>query len=169
MTKRDFTALEQEMIDNVVRHGWHCMNVLDPSGETEPFSYSIGFTKTCDSSECICFGLPNNLMHNMLWELFRQVEAGACLSHGKRWQGLLEGYDCITMRATHKDLMSEYTTSAGWYGRNVSGLGEPEVYQIVWPGSGDGLFPWEEGCSQDVIDAQPRLWNTDLQGGKISD
>jgi len=155
---RPLSKPEQQMLDNVEVHGWHCMNVFDPKGEIEPFAYSVGFTKTLGAPECIIFGLPSKLMHNMLWEMYRQLEGGAALSHGESWKNILEGFECVSLLASHPDLMSEYTTSAGWYERNFSERSVPEVYQIVWPGARDGLFPWDSGCSQDVINAQPQLW-----------
>jgi hypothetical protein len=32
------------------------------------------------------------------------------------------------------------------------------VVQIVWPGKLDGLFPWEEGCNELVIERQLPLY-----------
>ena len=158
MIDRPLNDFEQKILDNIETHGWHATAVSGSKGETKSFAYSVGFSKTLGAPECIVFGLPWDLMHHMLWEVYRQVEAGAAITQGARWQGLLEGFECVSMRATNKELFSKYAISAGWYGRNISGLGEPDVYQIVWPGARDGLFPWDQGCSKDVISAQPQLW-----------
>ena len=62
------------------------------------------------------------------------------------------------MAATDPELFTEYATSANWFWRHQGHTGHPDVIQLVWPGSKDGLFPWDDGCSPDVIAAQPRLW-----------
>lgn len=94
----------------------------------------------------------------MLWEVFRQIEAGMGAVDGNRWSGLLEGFDCIS-RAVHPDnIVREYLNSAIWYWRRSGNDGLPPVYQIIWPGAQDGLFPWDSGCSEIVKDLQPPLW-----------
>lgn len=158
MTGEPLSEGDQKVVDDVEQYGWHAVHVFDPDGERIPFTYSVGFTKSLGAPECIIFGLGREVMHSMLWEVYRQVQAGAAITHGKRWKNLLEGYECVSMRATHEELFSEYATFAGWYGRSISGEGNPEVYQIVWPGVGSGLLPWDEGCPGEVINAQPRLW-----------
>jgi hypothetical protein len=78
---------------------------------------------------------------------------------GQRWQELIEGFGCIGMAATDPKLFTEYATFANWFWRHKGHAGHPGVIQLVWPGSEDSLFPWEEGCSPDVIAAQPKLWS----------
>lgn len=87
------------------------------------------------------------------------MQDGARPEHGKRWSDLLEDFDCVTTEADHPDLFTEYATSADWFWRTQGRDGHPPVYQIVWPGAQQGLFPWEEDCAQDVITAQPKLWS----------
>lgn len=154
----EYSEYEQKLLSNVEEHGWQFTFVFDPDGQKPDFGYSTGFTKSLGTSEFIIFGLPRDLMSKMLWEIYRQIEKGAIPVDGMRWQGLLEGFDCISRRARHKDLHTEYTVSANWFWRETGHAGNPEVYQIVWPGAHQGLFPWDDGCVQDVIDAQPHLW-----------
>src|SRR5690606_704523 len=83
---------ERKLLDNVDEHGWFCVHVFDPDGREEPFSYSVGFTKTLGAPEFIVFGLPRNLMHSMLWEVFRQIKAGKTPADNQRWSNLIEGF-----------------------------------------------------------------------------
>ena len=154
----EYSDYEQKLFSVVEEHGWQFTFVFDPEGLTPDFGYSVGFTTSLSAPEFIIFGLPRELTHNMLWEIYRQIENGAFPVDGMRWQNLLEGFDCISRRATHEKLHSEYTASANWFWQEKGNAGNPEVYQIVWPGAQQGLFPWDDGCVQDVIDAQPRLW-----------
>ncbi|MEM6477290.1 MAG: DUF4262 domain-containing protein [Pseudomonadota bacterium] len=149
---------KRELLANVERHGWQLTYVFDPDGNEPDFAYSVGFTKTLDAPEFILFGLPREVMAHMLGEIYEQLQGGNAPADGRRWQNLLQGFDCISRKAAHPDLYSEYVTSADWFWRDSGNHGHPEVYQIVWPSSKTGLFPWEDGCHQDVIDAQPRLW-----------
>ncbi|MEL7231345.1 MAG: DUF4262 domain-containing protein, partial [Pseudomonadota bacterium] len=123
------------------------------------FTYSIGFPKTLGSPDFIIFGLGQELMHSMLWEIFHQIKAGQKVSHGQKWDGLLGGgFACYSFKCTHPDLFEEYALSSKWYWNDQGLSGEPDVYQIVWPGAKDGLFPWDSGCDQFVIDQQPQLY-----------
>ena len=152
---------EQNVLDNIQNHGFHSMGVFDSDAKDPNFRYSIGFTKTLGAPEFIIFGLDLELMHNMLWEVFRQVQAGAKPEHGMRWADVLEGFDCISLQANHPELFTEYATSANWFWKDQGYEGHPPIYQLVWPGAQQGLFPWEEGCDPDVIAQQPKLWRAD--------
>ncbi len=153
-----YSDYEHKLFSMVEKHGWQFTYVFDNEGKQPDFAYSVGFTKSLNAPEFIVFGLPTNVMNHMIWEVFRQVENGATPVDGMRWRGLLEGFDCITRKASHKDLYTEFTTSANWFWRETGNTGNPEVYQIVWPGAQQGFFPWDDRCVQDVIDSQPHLW-----------
>lgn len=155
---RKYSDYEKNLLATIKDHGWQFSYVFDPEGEKPNFGYSTGFSQSLNAPEFIVFGLPQRLSHNMLWEIFRQIEQGASVADGQRWQGLLEGHDCISRKAINDDTHEEYTLSADWFWQETGNAGLPEVYQLVWPGAAQGLFPWEEGCSQVVIDDQPHLW-----------
>lgn len=154
----EYSDYEQKLFSVVEEHGWQFTYVFDPDGLKPDFGYSVGFATSLGAPEFIIFGLPRALMNSMLWEVYRQIEKGAVPADGMRWQGLLEGFDCISRKAIHPYLHSEYTVSANWFWKEKGNNGHPEVYQIVWPGAQQGLFPWDDGCSQGVIDDQPSLW-----------
>ncbi len=150
-------AIDQKVVDDVAAHGFHSMGVGAGDGEPQ-FRYSVGFWESLGSPEVLIFGLDFKLMHSMLWEIFRQIKAGSALEDGKRYVGLLEGYDCIA-RPVHQSQHGEYFGFALWYRRyrNVdpSAL---EAYQLFWPGVEQRLFPWERGCVDEVRSAQPLLY-----------
>ena len=153
-----YSKQEREIIATVEQFGWLFRFVFDPDGVEPDFGYSVGFTKTLNAPEFIVFGLPKDLMHHMLSEVYEQVSAGRVPEDGMRWDDVLEGFQCISRRALVKDLHTKYTTAADWFWRNSENEGQPQVFQLVWPGAKQGLFPWEEGCAQEVIDQQPNLW-----------
>lgn len=158
MTK--YSEYEKNLVATVEKHGWYCTGVFDPDGEESDFSYSTGFATTLNAPEFIVFGLDTSLMHAMLWEVFRQIQAGAIPHDGKRWQNVLDGYDCISRKVQAPNVHDEYTVSAQWYWNDTGHKDPLEVYQLVWPGAAQNLFPWDKGCAQTVIDCQPPLWLT---------
>jgi len=156
----ELSEYDKNIIENVEKHGWFATSVFDPEGKEPMFTYSTGFSKTLGAPEFIVFGLNKELMHNMLWEVFHQIKAGVVPQDSMRWDGLLEGFHCISKKAIHPDLHKEYTCAANWFWRHHGNTESLEVYQIVWPGAQQGLFPWEEGCDSYVISQQPKLWAT---------
>jgi len=149
---------ERNILNNAERHGWFCSYVFDPDQEDPGFAYTVGFTESLAAPECIMFGLGQEIMHLALWEIFRQVKAGKALEDGARWGGLLEGFDCISRAVHPTNIKREYLNSAMWFWRHSGQDGLVPVYQIIWPGAVDGLFPWEEGCAELVRDLQPPLY-----------
>ena len=158
MNDRDLTDFERKIIGNVSEHGWHGMHVFDPDGVSPSFTYSVGFPHSLGAPEFIVFGLDRQLMHQMLWEIFKQIQKGEKAEDWMRWTDILVGHNCISRTAEHESLFTEYMRSSRWFWRYSGGAGFPPAMQLVWPGSRDGLFPWDAGCSLNVIEAQPALW-----------
>ena len=162
---RPLSDIEQGMVDNIERHGCSIMSVFDPDGVEPEFSYSIGFERTLDQPEVIVFSLPKALRASMINEIRRQVvESEFKLADEAKIFGLLEGFHCIAREILDPAAIAEHFGSAIWYNSRF-GSGEIDrAFQIVWPGAHQGLFPWQEGCMQDVIDDQPALYDRkDLQ------
>ena len=156
----DLTEFEQGILDNIAEHGWQANYVFDPNGEDPGFAYSIGFPESLGTPDVIIFGLPQELMHSMLWEIFRQIKDGKALADGSKWTGLLEGdYTCVSRRVHPDNVGSNYFNSAAWWFRH-SGRPREDLsfFQIFWPGVTDRRLPWEEGCHDTVIVAQPMLF-----------
>ena len=143
-------------IDDVANYGWHCLHVA-AEGDLPGFSFSVGFWETLNAPEVIIFGLRHELTHEILWEVFRQIQAGKTLVDGERWTGLIEGFDCIS-RPVHPSQIDEHFGVAIWYRRYRTGLDDLRAFQMFWPGKLQGLFPWEAGCDEDVRAAQALLY-----------
>lgn len=150
-------AADQNILDDVKVHGFHSMGV-HADAEGPEFRYSVGFWETLGSPEVITFGLDLKLMHNMLWGMFRQLKAGARLVDGARWSELIEGFDCIS-RPVHHSQMREYFGYALWYRHyRKHDAQDLQAYQLFWPGTEQGLYPWDPGCVDEVRDYQPALY-----------
>ena len=154
----NLSAYERSLIDHVAKDGWYCLSVVgEEVGDT--FTYSVGFGNTLGSPECIIFGLPAKTSHSMLWEVFRQIRAGAVLSDGAKWSNLICGFDCVSKPVHPSQITKDHFNSALWFWRHTK-VSETDLkaYQIFWPGSEDGLFPWDTGVAQIVRDYQPALY-----------
>ena len=155
---RELTEYEEKIVAEVEQHRCYVIQVFDPDGIAPNFSYSIGFPALVAQPEVIVFGLSIPLMHSMIDEIYRQCRHGLSLNGGLRVAGLINGHDCELRSVKPKHIVKDHFNSAMWFHRHRTGEPMTEAFQIVWPGAVDGLFPWDEGASQDVIDAQPALY-----------
>lgn len=162
----ELSAYEQDLIATVEKHGWQATYVFDPDEKDPTFSYSIGFPKTLDSPDFIIIGLDHEMMHAMLWQVFRQIKGGKIPEDGAKWDNILGGFSCIS-RLVHKDYNgSDYFNSARWFHKHNGGdVGGMRFMQFCWPDPQDGLFPWDEGCAEDLKHVQPLLFEPRQDNG----
>ncbi len=144
-----FNDYERGLIEAVREHGWFCPSVY--SDEDGPgFSYSVGFWKTLGKPEVIVFGLPPQVAHSVLWQLYRLFQSGLSPQPGKPVEGVLEGYVSYLMPAGAK--ANEFMLSAAWFYGNQD---YPRL-QLVWPDP-IGAFPWQTDFDPSFAEAQPDL------------
>lgn len=155
---RMLTDYEREIPANVRDHGCHITSV---SGEP-PFTYSAGFLETASQPEVIIFGLPSKLCASMINGLLRMCREGLELIDGAEIEGLLQGHRVIARAIDPDNIVRDYFNSAIWYEKRRTGGFLDRAVQLVWPGALDGLFPWDEGCSKDVRDLQPALYERSM-------
>ncbi|MEP2103471.1 MAG: DUF4262 domain-containing protein [Parasphingorhabdus sp.] len=160
---RELNEFEQRLLENVDQHGCQVNWVFDENGEDPDFAYSVGFRKTASQPEVIVFGLKRELMLYMVNETLRQCrEEGLKLSEGIVVSDLIEGFDCIARRVHPSQIDEGYFNSSMWFHEREFGSELSEAFQIVWPGALEGLYPWDEGCSEETIEAQPALYEPRL-------
>jgi hypothetical protein len=154
---------ERTMLRTVAEHGWQCTKVFDPDGNQPDLAYSVGLWESICAPELIVFGLDIDLMHEMLWVIYRRLKSGVLLSDGARWPGVLEGFECVSRPVHPSQLKIEYFNSALWYREYQTGDRMLQAYQIFWPGAENGLFPWEAGA-ETVRELQPLLYLPNERG-----
>ncbi|MBI1403480.1 MAG: DUF4262 domain-containing protein [Porphyrobacter sp.] len=152
---------ERKCLADIAEYGCHILAVWDKELKAIDFAYSVGFPVSVGQPEVLVYGLSRGIMHSMINEIRRQCAEGLVLSDGMRIHNLLEGHDCIARWCTDREAIKEHLGWALWYHRTQRGVDVEGFYQIVWPGAASGLFPWDEGVSQDVIDAQLALYESD--------
>ena len=149
-------ASDKKLLADIDKFGFHALHIF-AEGDEPAFTFSIGFTETLNSPEVVIFGLKRELMHDMLWEIFRQIQAGKALADGERWSGLIEGFDCVS-RPVHPSWNQEYLGTAIWHRRYRTRRDDVTAFQLFWPGAQQGLFPWEPDRDPFVISRQPALY-----------
>ncbi len=158
MTRNSYSEFETGIIENVEKHGCQVNFIFDPDDVEPDFSYSIGFSKSVQQPEIIVFGLPKNLMHSLVNRTLEQCRNGLQLKDGAAIDGLLDGHQCIAKSVHPSQIIEHYFNSAIWFNRTQLDTQMTEAVQIVWPGAYNGKFPWDADCSEDVIEAQPALY-----------
>ncbi|MFD6161864.1 DUF4262 domain-containing protein [Nocardia sp. NPDC060256] len=138
-----------KIIDNVQRHGWHVVMVIDDDVE---FAYTIGLAHTYHAPELAMFGLDVHVMHSMLNTLGAKAAAGAVLADGQRDDDVIEGRP-VALRSVDPEWYRAYFGRAiGFYRKTPF-----PVLQVAWPDA-DHHFHWEEQVYEGVRDRQPQLW-----------
>ena len=149
---------ERKVVENVREFGCHITFVFDDEQDGPDFAYSVGFDETVQQPEVIMFGLPQKVMKFSINETLQSCRDGLELEDWTQIEGILEGHRCIA-RTVHPSRVSrKYFNSAIWYQGAKADLETIRAVQLVWPGSLDGLFPWDEGCAAVVRDLQPALY-----------
>lgn len=156
-------ADEQRVIDDIAEHGWHCVHVLEDE-EGPGFAYSVGLGDTLNAPELIVFGLKREVMRNMIWEATRQLMAGLRIENECVISNLIADHPCVT-RFAHATWLRDYFGYAIWYYRHRGKFDQLKAFQIFWPGKFDGLFPWQDGCAEIVIECQPLLYHAKVIRG----
>lgn len=151
------TEYEARLLQNIENHGCQVTYVFDPTGEHKAFSYSAGLPISIGQPDVIVFGLSKELMHFMINEVAAQYRKGLELFEGQIIEGLIEGYPCVARRVLSENI-EDYFSSAMWVHGRALGRPMDVAFQLVWPGVEQRLFPWEEGCDEAVIAAQPPLY-----------
>lgn len=159
MSSDDLDGGDREIIDHVAKSGCFIQYVFDAEGVEPGFGYSVGFTTTVRQPEVIVLGLPFDVVCFMINETLAQCRRGLRLNDWGEVDGLLEGHRCILRSVRPEAIEPEFFSSAMWYHQREFGSSLDAAFQIVWPGTINGLFPWDKGCSPDVIEAQPRFYS----------
>jgi len=157
-------ADEERLLENIRDFGWHGEWVAGADGEP-PFVYSIGFIETLGAPEFIVFGLRLEVMHDMLWAVFRQISAGAAVLPDARWPEAIPGFEAVSRPVHSTQLPRGHFGSAAL--RHVTRGKALESFrgvQLFWPSRIERLYPWQDGCPEDVVALQPRLDAPNVEG-----
>jgi len=132
-------APEAKVLSDIEEVGWHVILVPEDN-QGAGFAFTIGLHHSYGHPEVMMFGLPLNVMHQVLNLVGEAAKIGRRYSAGDRVANLLEGYECTFVNVP-KSAYADFLGYARWY---YKGDHFPAV-QCVWPDA-SGRFPWEVGA-----------------------
>ena len=142
---------DQEFLAAIDKHGWFNTRVFDPDGELPDFSYSTGFWLRHRFPEIILFGLPKEVSHEVLWDVFRCIKQGDDLPMGVRLGEIFGNADAFLLPVAKRHYEGHFNW-CNWFYRGD----EFPCAQLIWPDRA-GKFPWEPGFDEDMRRDQPDL------------
>jgi hypothetical protein len=137
---------------HVAHRGWGIVSV--PAKDRRPaYAFTVGLWHSFAHAEVSVFGRDEAEMARWLDTVGREVKAGRVLLPdrlGDDVVGAVEVFPRPALASWHRHL---FGAALAFY------RGEPiPVLQLVWPDP-DGVLPWEPGCADEYLAAQPRLWD----------
>ena len=152
-------AAERNFVDSIREHGWFATHVMG-EGEHLAFSYTTGFTSSLRKPEVLLHSLRQDLAHQVLWDVFRDLQAGKILPLGRPIEDILGNHRACFFQVSPR----HYPDHLGWNRWFYGGDGF-ECLQLVWPDR-DDVFPWEAGFDEkmraDQVDLTVGGWLGEL-------
>ena len=140
---------DEKAKSDVEELGWHVIKVAEDAAGPG-FAFTIGLTHNFGHPELIVFGLPPDVMHQILNLAGDNIRACAeKFESGMKTTELLEGYPCCFIEFP-KSSYHEFLGYAIWFYKGE----EFDVLQCVWPDKA-GRFPWEAGVLDEFKKSQP--------------
>jgi hypothetical protein len=140
------------MAGRVARRGWSVVSV-PAEGPRPAYAFTVGLWHSFAHAEASVFGRDEDEMAQWLDTVGREVQGGRVLLPdrlGDDVVGTVEVFPRPALASWHRHL---FGAALAFY------RGEPvPMLQLVWPDR-DGVLPWEPGCAEDCLAAQPRLWD----------
>ena len=148
---RGVDKIEQNIVDNVAKHGWFALSVaplVDGDDPDEWFTYTIGLPHTFGWPEIICFGLNSDTAYGLLSDAIEECKGkGLVPEAGMMLTDVIKGWPAKLVDGAY--IADRYFGSATWYARYSGTKAPPKRLQLLWPDNA-GAFPDEDGCVDDV-------------------
>jgi Domain of unknown function (DUF4262) len=136
----------------VARRGWSVVSVPG-EGPRPAYAFTVGLWHSFSHAEAAVFGRDEDEMVDWLNTVGRAVKRGRVLLPdrlGDDVLGEVEIFPRPALASWHRHL---FGAALAFY------RGQPvPMLQLVWPDL-DGILPWERGCDEECVTAQPRLWD----------
>jgi hypothetical protein len=131
---------DQHFIDMIKEHGHAVQYVASAVGDEwePPFVYSVGGAESYGAPEIIVSGLGFDISKFVINEFMAEWKLGKRFYECVEYKGFLEGFPVIFIEASYL-AKKNFACFADWYYERSDFL----LWQLVWPGSEHGLFPWQ--------------------------
>jgi hypothetical protein len=146
---------DQKFLQIIEEHGWHVTMVGLTEGDEGPaWAYSTGLYYRFQHPEIIVFGQKLELMQHMINAVGGRVRAGEKFEPDRGYADIIGNFDCRFFPVDRNYYRDYVGWSLWFYDRDPMSF---PMLQCFWPDM-EGKFPWEPGCAQWAIDAQPLLY-----------
>ena len=164
-----FDRLRQEAADRIDRHGYTAVAVgtgeCSVAGcscrpERHPYAYSLGFTEH-DHPELVTFGLPIPAANMLIDPVLHAARSGEPMAIGREHRHRIDGGPVVALVPVPELwLRRDPGRFSSWI--DLYGPPLPPVVQICWADHHERM-PWEPGCDEAVVAAQPILADDPLR------
>jgi hypothetical protein len=154
--RSELSDLDAKVLTEIHTDGWQTTGVFAGKNDGgSDWAYSIGLFHTLRHPEVILFGLPLDTCMKAVNVIGIDIKAGMSYQPGQSYSGILQ----LPHRCAFKEVAArhyrEYVGYALWFYED-----DPfPLLQCFWSDE-NGLFPWDDGCSDYARDAQPLLYRT---------
>jgi hypothetical protein len=151
MTQKEQDKQEMADIREIIKkYGWF-VGFFDADTATPSFGYTIGLWEKFKHPEIITFGLPVEVIQDILNTAAAKVKDGKPLLLNLDDKDILEDLP-VRFRTVHEENVNDYM---GYAQRYYNGKTFP-VIQLYWT-DGDKHYPWDKACEEAIAFSQPLL------------
>jgi len=152
--RKGLRKIDQDFLRTIDKYGWQVMSVAPRIGEDgELWSYSTGLFYHFQHPEILIFNEPTDLRFSMINAIGKRAKEGEKFEPGVGYADIIDKY-YVQFRPVHPTHYWDWVNFACWFYDN-----DPNTFpllQCFYPDMA-GKFPWEAGCEQWAIEAQPLL------------
>jgi len=135
---------------NIDKFGLHVIMVSSES-YNPTFAYSVGLTETYNHPEIICFGLPSDLLHQIINDVFGIIKQTGAIKSDTEYDNIFKDSRAIFLKVDKRNIDDYFGVALEYYkGETFNAL------ELIWTDRND-KFPWEEDFEEEFIYKQPLL------------
>lgn len=147
LSKNDL--LEQAIV-NIEKFGLQVIMIAS-TNYSPSFAYSIGLKRTYNHPEIICFGLPNDLAHQIINDVATMIKNGELIESGKIYFEIFNESQATFLAVDDRNIPDYFGAALNYYETEKF-----SAFQLVWTDRND-KFPWDENFEAEFIRKQPLL------------
>ena len=143
-------SLLKQTIRNIDKYGLQVI-IVSSTNYSSSFAYSIGLKRTYNHPEIICFGLSNDLGHEIINDVANIIENGEIIESGKIYNNIFGNGRATFLKVDKRNIENYFGAALNYYEDE-----EFSALQLIWTDRND-KFPWEESFEEEFLYTQPLL------------
>lgn len=151
---------EQKVFRDIDEYGLHVKLILEGSN-LPGWAFSVGLYERFQHPEILLFGLPKQMMHQVLNHIAEDIKQGRTYMSGFEYADILEGVTCIF----HSIDQNWYQPFLGWATWFYDGDDFP-VLQCIWSDK-EQNYPWSARFPAKFRSHQPYLFRHGVEEARV--